>query len=94
MKKARKPAAKKPARKPAAKKRASDSSDDSSDGDSSTPSPADPAARKSSNGVRRAAQKNQVPVREFDKENPPRPISFLSCAQASSHHGGAGTRLV
>mmetsp|Transcript_10879 Transcript_10879/g.32138 ORF Transcript_10879/g.32138 Transcript_10879/m.32138 type:complete len:95 (-) Transcript_10879:94-378(-) len=70
-KKPAKPAAKKPARKPAAK-RARDSSDDSSDGEViHATSAADRAARrKSSNeGVRRAAQKNQVPVREFDKEN-------------------------
>ena len=71
VKKGRKPAAKKPARKPAAK-RARDSSDDSSDGEViHATSAADRAARrKSSNeSVRRAAQKNQVPVREFDKEN-------------------------
>ena len=71
VKKARKPAAKKPARKPAAK-RARDSSDDSSDGEViHATSAADRAARrKSSNeSVRRAAKTNQVPVREFDKEN-------------------------
>ena len=72
VKKVRKPAAKKPARKPAAKKRARDSSDDSSDGEViHATSAADRAARrKSSNeSVRRAAKTNQVPVREFDKEN-------------------------
>ena len=70
VKKARKPATKKPARKPASK-RIRDS-DDSSDGEViHATSAADRAARrKSSNeSVRRAAQKNQVPVREFDKEN-------------------------